>query len=265
MTGSRRRVAPAKYGSLARLDPDTLACLFEDDHLFVAYKPSGMAAHRGWTREGPVALQTARDMAGTHLYLAHRLDRATSGALVFTKSQSAARALGDAFEAGHVLKRYVGLCRGRLAHQGLLDHPVPGTERGPRVPAQTWIRALVYPTAERCTVFEALLLTGRLHQIRRHLKHLSHPIVGDVRYGDGRINRHFRAEHEWHRLALHAWEIQLPHPVHGDMLTVTSPLPRDITALFRGLGIGDAISPAPGPWPDAVSAHQARKRPLPVR
>lgn len=246
------------------MDPDRLHALYEDDALLVVHKPSGMASHRGWSRDGPVALQTARDLCGAHLHLAHRLDRGTSGALVFTKSAVAVRVLCDAFEHGHVVKRYVGLCRGRLLHDGSLEHPVPGTEGGPRVPAQTWIRCLAHPAAERCSVFEAMPLTGRLHQIRRHLKHLSHPIVGDVRYGDGRVNRHFRAARALHRLALHAWRVELPHPITGLAITVDAPLPPELATVWAALKLSPELR-APGAWLEATADHERRRRPLPER
>lgn len=246
------------------MDPDHLHTLYEDDSLLVVHKPSGMASHRGWSRDGPVALQTARDLCGVRLHLAHRLDRGTSGALVFTKSAAAVRTLCDAFEHGHVVKRYVGLCRGRLSHDARLDHPVPGTEGGPRVPAQTWIRCLAQPPSERCSVFEAMPLTGRLHQIRRHLKHLSHPIVGDVRYGDGRVNRHFRAAFELHRLTLHAWRVEFPHPETGRSVAVDAPLPPELAAVWTALELPGELA-TPGPWTEATADHNERRRPLPER
>ncbi|MGB1698667.1 MAG: RluA family pseudouridine synthase [Nannocystaceae bacterium] len=248
------------------MDADELRILYEDDAVVVVHKPTGMSSHRGWTRDGPVALQTTRDLVGQHLFLAHRLDRGTSGALVFTKSREAVRSVCDAFEAGHAVKRYVGVCRGRLQRdEQFVDHDIPGTERGPRIPAQTWVRALEHPSEERCSFFEALPITGRLHQIRRHLKHLSHPIVGDVRYGDGRVNRHYRRSYDLHRLALHAWSIEFPHPIDQRPLRVCAPLPPELVSMLSAIRCSDDAYTHQRPWPNAEEDRRARRTPLPVR
>ena len=250
----------------ASVEPDTLRILLEDDDLVVVHKPSGMSSHRGWTREGPVALQSTRDLVGQHLFLAHRLDRSTSGVLVFTKSRDTVRRVCDAFEAGHALKRYLGVCRGRLQEDDLLlEHPVPGSEDGPRVPASTWIRCLEQPAHERCSLFEAMPITGRLHQIRRHLKHLSHPIVGDVRYGDGRINRHYRSARHFRRLALHAWSIEFPHPRTDARVRVVAPVPRDLAILLAAMDCPEERYSTQRPWPTATEDRRSRCLPLPDR
>jgi tRNA pseudouridine65 synthase len=248
------------------VEPDTLRILLEDDALVVVHKPSGMSSHRGWTREGPVALQSTRDLVGQHLFLAHRLDRSTSGVLVFTKSRDTVRRVCDAFEAGHALKRYLGVCRGRLQEDDLLlEHPIPGTENGPRVPASTWIRCLEQPANERCSLFEAMPLTGRLHQIRRHLKHLSHPIVGDVRYGDGRINRHYRSAHQFRRLALHAWSIEFPHPYTDERVRVVAPVPQEFASLLTAIACTPERYATQRSWPAATEDRRSRSLPLPER
>lgn len=273
MTLSRRRLGimahtAAVHGALhwRAVEPDALRILLEDDALVVVHKPSGMPSHRGWTKEGPVALQSTRDLVGQHLFLAHRLDRSTSGVLVFTKSSETVRQVCDAFEAGHVLKRYLGICRGRLDEvERLLDHDVPRTEDGPRVSASTWIRCLEQPAPERCSLFEALPITGRLHQIRRHLKHLSHPIVGDVRYGDGEINRHYRSGYDFHRLALHAWSIEFPHPLHGTPVRVSSPLPTRFASFLAAMQCPEESYSTQRPWPTAVDDRRSRRVPLPDR
>lgn len=175
------------------------------------------------------------------MYPIHRLDRATSGVLVFGLSSDVARILGGAFMAGSVQKRYVALVRGTPPEEIEIDHPVPKTEDGPRVDAVTWCRKLARSPKDRCTLVEARPRTGRLHQIRRHLKHLSHPLVGDVRYGKGDINRHYRASWGLHRLALHALELEVPHPADGSCLRLRAPIPDDLAAPLRALEVFDAV------------------------
>ncbi|HKV12362.1 MAG TPA: pseudouridine synthase [Thermoanaerobaculia bacterium] len=209
--------------------------LYRDGVLLVVAKPSGMAVHRGWAQEKTVALQLARNQSGRHVYPVHRLDRATSGALLLAFDPGTARALQEQFEAGEVTKRYIALVRGIPPEAGVIDHPVPRAPDGPRVPALTEYRRLA--TFERYALVEALPRTGRLHQIRRHFKHISHPLIGDVRYGKGEHNRLFRERFGLHRLALHALELGFGHPVTGETLKIAAPVPEDLAGPLRAMGI----------------------------
>jgi tRNA pseudouridine65 synthase len=90
---------------------------------------------------------------------------------------------------------------------------------------------------DRCSLVEAFPETGRLHQVRRHLRHIDHPLVGDVNYGSGEINRHYRAEYNLHRLALHAHFLAFTHPITGARVEVTAPVPDDLGAPLAALGL----------------------------
>ncbi|MDP9120657.1 MAG: pseudouridine synthase, partial [Acidobacteriota bacterium] len=118
---------------------------------------------------------------------------------------------------------------------GVIDHPIPRRPDGPRVAAVTEFRRLA--TFERYSLVEALPRTGRLHQIRRHFKHLSHPLIGDVRYGKGEHNRLFRSRFGLHRLALHALELAFEHPVERVPLRLVAPLPEDLAGPLRAMGL----------------------------
>lgn len=203
-----------------------LGVLFCDDHLAVVDKPSGLLVHRGWADDEEVAMTLARDRLGRWVYPVHRLDRGTSGVLVFALSSDIARILQDAFEAQQVRKVYRALVRGVPPPELRIDHPVPKGEDGPRVDAVTELSTL--SSSGRYAWVEARPRTGRLHQIRRHLKHVSHPIIGDVNYGKGEHNRLWRDTYGLYRLALHAARIELAHPVTGAPLVVESPLPEDL-------------------------------------
>jgi len=222
--------------------PTAPSLLHLDAHVLVMNKPSGLAVHPGWVpRTERTALVWAREEAGCHVYPVHRLDRATSGVLVFGLSSDVARVLGAAFMDGRVFKRYVALVRGTAPDSIEIDHPVPKTEGGARVDAVTWCRRLARSPKDRCSLVEARPKTGRLHQIRRHLKHLSHPLVGDVRYGKGDINRHYRASWGLHRLALHALELELPHPCGEGTLQMHAPIPEDLAEPLRRLEVFDLV------------------------
>jgi tRNA pseudouridine65 synthase len=219
--------------------------LFRDEVLLAVDKPSGLAVHRGAARDRVFALQTVRDQVGRHVHAVHRLDRATSGVLLFALDPVTARRMQEKFEAGEVAKRYLALVRGIPPEAGVIDHPVPRDEEGPRVPAITEFRRLA--VFERYALVEARPLTGRRHQIRRHFKHLSHPLIGDVRYGKGEHNRLFRERFGLHRLALHAVELAFPHPGTGEPLRITAPVPEELAGPLRAMGMGDHLVKIPIP------------------
>jgi tRNA pseudouridine65 synthase len=217
--------------------------LFVDRHVVVADKPSGLLVHRGWDDDEDVAMFRVRDAIGQHVYPVHRLDRGTSGALVFARTREAAAALGRDFEQGRVDKRYLALVRGTPPDSGLIDHAIPKSEGGPRVPAVTRFRLVGRSTVDRCSLVEAVPETGRLHQVRRHMHHIDHPIVGDVNYGSGAINRRYRATYALRRLALHAHCVAFDHPVTGERIVVHAPLPVDLAVAFAVLGLPAQASP----------------------
>jgi tRNA pseudouridine65 synthase len=212
-----------------------LRLLYRDEHVVVADKPAGLSVHRGWDRERDVAMVRVRDTLGQRVYPVHRLDRGTSGVLVLALCPASAAALAEAFAAGRVDKRYLALVRGVAAEAAMIDHPLPpGEDRTvSRVPARTAIiRREVFG---RYSLVEARPETGRLHQIRRHLKHIACPIIGDVNYGKGEHNRLFRERFGLHRMFLHAFVVSFPHPVSGAVVSVCAPLPPDLEAVLASL------------------------------
>ena len=214
------------------LAPDRI--LHRDDALVVVDKPAGLVVHRGWADDEVALLGLVRDAVGAWVYPVHRLDRGASGVLVFALSSAMARALQEQWTAGAVHKRYLAIVRGAPPDALEIDSPVPRSEDGPRVPAVTSVRTL--HRAGRYAVVAAAPRTGRLHQIRRHLKHISCPLIGDVRYGKGEHNRLFRERHDLHRLALHARSLRLHHPVTGEPLLFSAPVPEDLRRAMTGLG-----------------------------
>ncbi|MCC6558553.1 MAG: pseudouridylate synthase [Polyangiaceae bacterium] len=209
----------------------------------VVAKPSGLLVHRGWGEDPVTALELVRDRVGRRVYPVHRLDRATSGALIFALDPDAARALHERIEAGEVEKRYLALVRGVPPGEGVIDHPIPRREGGPRVPAVTAFRRL--HAGEAYSLVEARPRTGRLHQVRRHMKHISHPLLGDANYGKGALNRLYRERFGLARLALHAAEIAFIDPWTGAPARVAAPLPLDLRAPFERMGVPEAAWAAP--------------------
>lgn len=211
--------------------------LFVDEHVVVANKPSGLLVHRGWDRDDDVAMFRVRDAIDALVYPVHRLDRGTSGALLFARSSAMAAVIARSFETHGIDKEYLALVRGRVvADAGTIDYAIPKSEDGERVPAVTHYQVLARSEVERCSLVRARPQTGRLHQIRRHLRHLTHPLIGDVRYGSGPVNRHYRETYALHRLALHAASIRFTHPASGQRVAVEAALPEELRTVFERLG-----------------------------
>jgi tRNA pseudouridine65 synthase len=224
--------------------------LFRDPHLLIVNKPSGLLTHRGWANDRDNALSRARAIAGTFVYPAHRLDRATSGVLVFALAHEIAGALGVQLEEHALSKRYVALVRGIAPDEALIDHPLArlsddeghADKSQDKQPAQTRVARL--GVFERYSLVLAQPETGRSHQIRRHLKHISCPILGDTRYGKGEHNRACRERFSLHRLALHAGALAFTHPVTGDPVAVSAPIPDDLAAPLEAMGLLDTARAA---------------------
>ncbi len=193
--------------------------------------------HRGQSNDLVSVADIVRDqLVRAPVFAVHRLDRGTSGVLLFALDADAARFYQKEIEAGKFRKKYLALVRAPMRESYLLDHAVPkGPKDETRVAAITEFIPLHH--SGRWSLVEARPLTGRYHQIRRHLKHLSHPIVGDVRYGKGDVNRLFREEHNLHRLALHASELAI-NTVDGQAILVKSSVPRDLASSLMSVGFG---------------------------
>lgn len=239
-----------------------LRILHRDDHLIAIDKPPGLLVHRTGLDAGETrfAVQLLRDQIGQPVWPVHRLDKGTSGVLLFALDAATASQLGRAFESGEgITKTYHAVVRGWPADEGLIDHPLrrlPDDMRSEREEvqdAQTRFATLEryelpipysgFP-ATRCTLVELQPLTGRRHQLRRHMKHIAHPIIGDATHGKGPLNRSIA---EWlgvQRLWLHASSLVLPHPVSGEALLLES-APYPDWAVWYGKASQKARSDSP--------------------
>ncbi|MBS0516535.1 MAG: pseudouridylate synthase [Proteobacteria bacterium] len=220
--------------------------IHEDGELLAVNKPVGLLVHKSKIAndETDFLLDRIKQQAGANLYLAHRLDRATSGVLLLAKSREIAGELGRAFMAREVTKKYLAVVRGWPADEGAIDYPLPGVrEHGPRKPALTRWRTLATTTVpiemgrypeQRYALVEALPETGRYRQIRKHFHHVSHHIVGDTSHGRGDHNRLWRIHFGMHRMLLHAWRLEFVHPMSGTrMALVARPDPVWLKVLER--------------------------------
>lgn len=220
--------------------------IYEDEFLVAINKEAGLLVHRSWLDKGETrfALQLTRDAVGCHVFPVHRLDKPTSGVLLFAKSPAVARSLTEAFAAHNVTKQYLAVVRGFMSEQGVVDYALSFKPDAiadkfaaldkPAQEAVTHWQCLAqielpfavskkHPTS-RYSLMRLTPETGRKHQLRRHMRHLFHHIVGDTSYGDGRHNRFFRAQYDCKRMLLHAQSLALTHPVTGEPLLLQAGL-----------------------------------------
>jgi tRNA pseudouridine65 synthase len=243
--------------------PEHLPVLYRDEALIAIHKPSGLLVHRTLLdrHETRFAVQLLRDQIGQYVYPLHRLDRGTSGVLLFATDREVGKAVSAQFEAQTVDKTYLAVVRGHPAESGRIDHPLVRPFdayefRSPEAasPAQnalTHYRRLAlaelphrvdrYPSS-RYALLELQPQTGRRHQLRRHLKHIAHPIIGDATYGKGPHNRLFQQLYGCQRLLLACLEMRLTHPVSGLPLRLCAPLAEDFGSVLEALGWRAALS-----------------------
>ena len=212
-----------------------LTVLYRDEWLAVVDKPAGLMVHDSALARGETdfAADRLREQFGKQIFLVHRLDRATSGCLLLAFDRETASALGKVLMSREVEKDYLAVCRGWPEPHFTVDHPLDGGPGKPlKKPAVTGFERLAtveleIPSAGFATSRYALLRarpqTGRFRQIRRHLKHMSHHLIGDSSHGDGRHNRAFRMLGV-QRMLLHARRLAFVHPQTGARIEVTAPL-----------------------------------------
>lgn len=229
-----------------------LTIIYQDAYLVAIEKPSGLLVHRSVIdkHETQFAMQILRDQIGQHVFPVHRLDRPTSGVLVFALSADIARLLGEQFAQHSIIKTYLAIVRGHVPDAGEIDHALKekldkiadkkARQDKPPQQAVTFYQRLEafelpfpvsrYQTA-RYSLVKLTPKTGRKHQIRRHLAHINHPIVGDTTHGDGKHNTFIRQQFEFRQLALTCKSMVLTHPVDHQKLILQT----DLDANMRGV------------------------------
>jgi tRNA pseudouridine65 synthase len=233
--------------------PGLLDVIYQDDDLVAINKPSGLLVHRSPIdkHETRFAVQELRNQIGQHVYPLHRLDKPTSGVLVFALCREAASFYGQQFQAHQISKTYLALVRGHGPNQLSIDYALKdeaddyaGIARGDEAkPALTHVQCLQkfeiplavdrYPTT-RLSLMQCEPVTGRKHQIRRHLKHIGHPIVGDTRHGKGVLNRACAGYFEAGRLWLACTQMVLTGR-GGSLLEINAPLEADFERVLTQL------------------------------
>ncbi|MCP4806015.1 MAG: hypothetical protein GY913_34495 [Proteobacteria bacterium] len=230
---------------------DPIPLLAQGDGFIVVSKPPRVVVHRGRdTRDEYAALQRARDLAGCRVFPIHRLDRQASGCLLFATRRERAGELHLALKKG--TKTYVCLTRGWFKHEWPLTIDKPITSEGRTKEAESLVECLGRSHDPRCSLVRVRPVTGRNHQVRRHVRDLHHPIIGDRDHGDHRENRVWREQRGMARLALHALALDLELP--EGRLQVHSPLWDDMHAVLTTM-----------PWWDEAVEQQPELASDPLR
>lgn len=239
-------------------DTTELDVLYEDDSIVAVNKPAGLLVHPSWiapARTPNLVSMLKQRYPGETVHTVHRLDRATSGVILFARSKAAGQHLQQQFMKRKVNKTYLCVVRGWPDESGLIDYalkpihdkyadPLANPDKEPKEAVSEYRRLATvslpiavgrYPEA-RYALVEVKPHTGRKHQIRRHMKHILHPIVGDTKHGEGRHNRLFREHLNSHRLLLMAVAIEFEHPVTGQKFNIETGVGAEVEALFKRLG-----------------------------
>ncbi|MFU2079141.1 tRNA pseudouridine(65) synthase TruC [Avibacterium endocarditidis] len=230
-----------------------LNILYQDEYLVAVNKPAGMLVHRSWLdrHETQFVMQTLRDQIGQHVFPIHRLDRPTSGVLLFALNGEIAKLLCEQFEQKQVEKSYLAVVRGYVTGQGRIDYPLKvqldkiadkfaQQDKAPQEAITDYegLKTVEMPygvgryQTSRYSLVRLIPQTGRKHQLRRHLKHIFHPILGDTQYGDLHQNRALTEHTGVQRLMLHAETLAFSHPITKNRLKITAPLDEQWKHLF---------------------------------
>ncbi len=238
--------------------------LYQDSDLVAIHKPAGLLVHRSPIdkHETQFAVQLTRDAIGQKVYPIHRLDKATSGLLLFALNPSTARLMGEQFANHTIEKTYLAICRGWCEPSGHIDHalkykrdkvaerlkreqlePQSAQSRYQTLATTSVDHAIGRYEQQRYSLVQLKPQTGRKHQLRRHMNHIHHPIIGDVRYGDRHHNHFFNDWLGQHRLYLAAVSLKFTHPVSHKPMLIEAPLEASFMYALEQLNLTSALQP----------------------
>ncbi len=236
--------------------PPALKVLYQDDYIVAIDKPPGMLVHRSPIdkHETVFAVQTLRDQLGAHVYPAHRLDRPTSGVLLFSFNSQIAAQIGQQMMDKQVTKVYHAVVRGFVHHTGMVDYALKyrydkiadkhkRPQQAPQQATPIYQTVAQYEVPEpvgkyqsaRYSLMKLLPSTGRKHQLRRHMVHIRHPIIGDTTHGDGKQNKFAKSHFTFANLALSCTQMGFVHPVSGQWVNVNSDVHNELRRFIEQL------------------------------
>ncbi len=224
------------------METNQIEILYQDDEIVIVNKPSGLLVHPYWkeTSERDNLMIRVRDQIGQKVYPIHRLDRPVSGAIMFGLNGEIVKRIQEHWHNKELVhKEYLALAHGEIEAPGKFDFQLSDANKIKK-DALTKFRPLSY--ADRATLLQIVIETGRTHQIRRHFSRSRHHLIGDTKHGKGNINRHYRDNHDFHRIFLHSYRFRL----NLDFLRieVTCPLPNELRELLDSINIDYKTIPA---------------------
>ena len=234
-----------------------LEIIYKDEYLVAINKPSGLLVHKSMIDRHEIyfAMKMLRDQIGQWVYPIHRLDKPTSGVLLFALDSHTAKLMSEQFKNHTMQKTYIAVARGYVESQGLIDHPLRekldkisdknASKYKEAQEAQTTYECL--DTIElnasvgrydsvRYSLVKLLPKTGRKHQLRRHMKHINHHLLGDTKYGRGEHNKFVREKYGMHRLLLHALSLEIVHPYTDETLFLEAAYDETFKMIFKEFG-----------------------------
>jgi len=238
------------------LEKPVLTILYQDEYIVAIDKPAGLFVHRSFMDKDEIyfAVQLLRDQIGQYVYPVHRLDKPTSGVLLFALTKEVARHISEMFTAKTIQKTYYALVRGHLFAEELINYPLKekldkvgdkhASKNKPAQDAQTYYQSIATASlpialgkysSVRYSLLKLTPKTGRRHQIRRHLAHLRHPIIGDINYGDNKQNPFFIQHFGFKRLMLMAQKLEFIHPVNNEKIVIEVKFDLQWQELFKQL------------------------------
>jgi len=231
-----------------------LEILYQDDYLVVINKPAGLLVHKSMIDRHEIyfAMKMLRDQIGQWVYPIHRLDKPTSGVLLFALDKDSARLMSEQFRDKKTQKKYLAVVRGYTQESGVIDHALKekldkiadknaskDSEPKEAISEYKTLANVELPytvgayNTTRYSLVEVTLKTGRKHQIRRHMKHISHHLLGDTKYGRGEHNKFIRKEFNCHRMLLHASSLEIYHPYKKEFLIFRASLDETFKSIFK--------------------------------
>ena len=232
-----------------------LEIIYQDQYLVAINKPSGLLVHKSMIDKHEIyfAMKILRDQIGALVYPIHRLDKPTSGVLLFALDSHTAKLMAEQFKAHTMSKTYIAVVRGYIQEEGIIDYALSvkldkiadkdvnntPKEAQEAVTAFKRLERVEIPFSvgrynqTRYSLVELKPKTGRKHQLRRHMKHLAHHILGDTKYGRGEHNKMIRAEFDCHRMLLHAISLEITHPYTGKILRLKASIDETFKSLFK--------------------------------
>ena len=225
-----------------------LEILYQDEYIIAINKPSGLLVHKSfYARDAKVfAIQELRNqIGGQHVYPIHRLDRKTSGVLLFALDKEALKIMNDRFATREVEKKYLAILRGWSPDELTIDYDLTNDD-GVKQNAITYFRRLQkaeielefnnHPTS-RYSLVEAIPETGRMHQLRKHFKHILHPILGSRPHGCNKQNKLWLENFELKGMMLHAHQLVFNHPITNERITLNATINEEFSKVGEILSL----------------------------